>query len=116
MAAPPVDQLPLTIPVFQILLSLVDQDLHGYAIIQDIDRRTTGEVRLTASTLYGALARMLDGGLVAELDAEPAHERRRRYRIGKRGRALLREEAQRLARATGWARAKNVLTRPATTR
>jgi DNA-binding PadR family transcriptional regulator len=116
MAAPPVDQLPLTVPVFQILLSLVDQDLHGYAIIQDIVHRTVGEVRLTASTLYGALARMLDGGLVAELGVEFAHERRRRYRITRRGRALLQDEARRLARAAAWARAKNVLTRPATTR
>lgn len=116
MATPPVDQLPLTVPVFQILLSLVDQDLHGYAIIQDVDRRTAGEVRLTASTLYGAVARMLDGGLVAEVAADAGHERRRCYRISRRGRTLLRQEAERLARAAGWARSKQVLTRPATAR
>jgi DNA-binding PadR family transcriptional regulator len=110
---PPVDQLPLTVPVFQVLLSLVDRDLHGYALIQDIDQRTEGEVRLTASTLYGALARMLDGGLVSELAPESGQQRRRRYRITPRGRALLGQEAQRLARATAWARAKRLLVRPA---
>ena len=116
MAAPPVDRLPLTVPVFQILLSLVDQDLHGYAIIQDIDRRTAGEVRLTASTLYGALARMLDGGLVAEPAPNGTPDRRRCYRITRRGRTLLRQEAERLARSAAWARSKRVLTRPAPSR
>ena len=116
MAMPPVDQLPLTVPVFQILLSLVDRDLHGYAVIQDIDQRTDGEVRLTASTLYGALARMLDGGLVSELAAQAGQERRRCYRISRRGRALLRQEAERLARSAAWARSKHVLSRPAPSR
>ena len=51
MPAPPIDRLPLSVPAFHILLSLVDQDLHGYAIIKDIETRTEGEVRLTASTL-----------------------------------------------------------------
>jgi hypothetical protein len=59
--------LPLSVPVFQILLSLADRHLHGYAIIQDIRQRTDGEVVLTASTLYAAIKRMLDGGLIVEL-------------------------------------------------
>lgn len=116
MAAPPVDQLPLTVPVFQILLSLVDQDLHGYALIQDIDLRTAGEVRLTASTLYGAVARMLDGGLVSEVPSAGGPDRRRCYHITKRGRTLLQQEAERLVRATAWARSKRVLIRPAPSR
>ena len=107
----PVDQLPLTVPVFHILLSLVDHDLHGYALIKDIDERTNGEVRLTASTLYGAVARMLDAGLIEECDPEPAQARRRSYRITRAGRALARAEAERLARATDWARGKRLLTR-----
>ncbi len=109
MAAPPVDQLPLSVPVFQILLSLVDQDLHGYALIQDIEARTDGEVRLTASTLYGAIARLLEGGLLEELDPDPDHERRRCYRLTRGGRRLLEREAERLARATRWAAAKRLL-------
>ena len=110
MPPPPVDQLPLTVPVFQILLSLVDRDLHGYALIRDIESRTNGEVSLTASTLYGALARLLDAGLVAECPQE-AGSRRRSYRITKEGRALVRREAERLARATAWARDKRLLPR-----
>jgi DNA-binding PadR family transcriptional regulator len=106
------DQLPLTIPVFQILLSLADQDLHGYALIRDIDTRTSGEVRLTASTLYGAVARMLDAALITEVpDRESS--RRRRYRITAAGKSLLRREADRMARAADWAREKRVLPRPA---
>jgi DNA-binding PadR family transcriptional regulator len=103
-----VDQLPLTVPVFQILLSLVDRDLHGYALIRDIDDRTDGEVRLTASTLYGAVARMLEAGLLEERDAE-AESRRRSYGITRTGRALLRREAERLERAASWAREKRLL-------
>ena len=111
MPPPPVDQLPLTVPVFQILLSLVDQELHGYALINDIDARTDGEVRLTASTLYGAVARMLDAGLIEEV-TDIAASRRRCYRITKAGRSLLRREAERLARSAAWARDKRVLSRP----
>jgi DNA-binding PadR family transcriptional regulator len=111
MASPPVDRLPLTVPVFQILLSLVDADLHGYALIRDIEHRTKGEVRLTASTLYGAIARMLDAALIDELDPEAGHERRRKYRITRDGRALLRREAERLERAAAWARQKRLLPR-----
>jgi len=109
MPAPPVDQLPLSVPVFQILLSLVDQNLHGYALIKDIESRTEGEVRLTASTLYGAVARLLEGGLLEELDPAPGHERRRCYRLTRDGRRLVEREAHRLARATRWAAAKRLL-------
>jgi DNA-binding PadR family transcriptional regulator len=113
MPPTPVDQLPLTIPVFQILLSLVDGPQHGYAIIQDVDDRTEGDVRLTASTLYGAVARMLEAGLIEEREPPAGQERRRMYAISRRGRTLLAEEARRLARAAGWARDKQVLA-PAT--
>ena len=109
MPAPPIDQLPLSVPVFQILLSLVDQDLHGYALIKDIEARTAGEVCLTASTLYGAVARLLEGGLVEELAADGQSPRRRTYRLTRAGRRLLEREAERLARATRWAAAKRLL-------
>lgn len=112
MPPPPVDALPLGVPVFQILLSLVDQDLHGYALIKDIDARTQGEVRLTASTLYGAVARLLRADLISELPPDASDERRRRYRITRRGRALLTREAERLARAAGWAVAKRLVQAP----
>ena len=109
MPPTPVDRLPLTVPVFQVLLSLLDQPLHGYALIRDIEARTGGEVRLTASTLYGAIARMLEAALIEEREAEPGQGRRRSYRITRAGRELLRQEAERLERATAWAREKRLL-------
>jgi DNA-binding PadR family transcriptional regulator len=114
MPPAPVDQLPLTVPVFQILLSLVDGPAHGYAIIRDVHERTDGDVRLTASTLYGATARMLDAGLLDECESPVGAERRRLYAMTRRGKQLLADEARRLERAAGWARAKRVL--PATGR
>jgi DNA-binding PadR family transcriptional regulator len=102
----------LTPPVFQILLSLVDADLHGYALIQDIRSRTEGEVDLTASTLYGAIKRMVADGLIAEVtpsrggDDDP---RRRYYEITRLGRDTARAEAARLERLTAMARAKRLL-------
>jgi DNA-binding PadR family transcriptional regulator len=104
----PVDQLPLTVPVFHILLALLDAPLHGYALIKDIETRTGGEVRLTASTLYGAIARMLDAHLIAEV-ADATSERRRSYRITRAGRVLVQREAERLARAADLARAKRLI-------
>lgn len=100
--------------VFQILLSLLDQDLHGYALIQDIRRRTDGEIALTASTLYAATKRLLSSDLIAEIDAPsappPNHDTRRRYyRITARGRAAARQEALRLERLTAMAREKRLL-------
>lgn len=103
----------LSAPVFQILLSLVDGDLHGYAIIQDIAARTDGEVRLTASTLYAAVKRLLDAGWIAEPAERPRAERddprRRYYRITRLGHAAARAEAQRLAGLAAMARAKRLL-------
>ena len=54
MPPPPVDQLPLTVPVFHVLLSLVDQELHGYALIKEL-RRRTGRGSLRTGTVYAAL-------------------------------------------------------------
>jgi DNA-binding PadR family transcriptional regulator len=106
---------PLTTPVFQILLSLADGELHGYAIIQDILARTDGEVRLTASTLYAAIKRLLDAGVLQEVDApaDSGGAPRRCYRITKTGRELARREAERLARAVTMARDKRLLPRKA---
>ena len=104
---------PLSTPVFQILLSLLDEDLHGYAIIQDVAARTDNEVRLTASTLYGAVKRLLDSGWIEERAGAPRGEkadpRRRYYRITRLGREVARLEARRLDRQATLARAKRLL-------
>lgn len=111
----PQDHLPLTVPVFQILLSLSDQELHGYAVIQDIHQRTAGEVSLTASTLYAAIKRLLDAGLVEELAERPDDDdpRRRYYRILPAGLDVARLEAARLERAVKMARQKRLTPRRA---
>jgi len=113
----PQQHLPLTVPVFQILLSLSDQDLHGYAIIQDIRERTKSEVELTASTLYAAIKRLLDVRLIEELDTRPGPEdddpRRRYYRITALGMDVARLETARLERAVKMARRKKLTLRKA---
>jgi len=108
----PRKHLPLSVPVYQILLSLVGKDIHGYAIIQDIRERTSDEVSLTASTLYAAIKRLLDAGLIAELHDRPADDpdpRRRYYRITPLGRDVARAEAERLERHVAMARDKRLL-------
>ena len=103
--------LPLPTAVFHILVALADRDRHGYSIMQDVGARTDGKVRLSAGTLYSAVRRMLEQGLIEELrdspDPENADERRRYYRLTRLGRDAAAAEARRLqdmllqARATG---------------
>ena len=92
--------MPLQPAVFQILVALADQDRHGYAIMQDVAARTDGRMKLSPGTLYGSIRRMLDEGLIVELDERPApdedDERRRYYRITASGRAAAQAEADRL--------------------
>lgn len=87
--------------VFHILMALAEDDKHGYAIIQAIAARTDGRVRIGAATLYRSLHRMVEDGLVRELEDRPApgkdDERRRYYRITPVGRKVARAEAQRMA-------------------
>ena len=113
----PQHHLPLSVPVFQILLSVSDRDLHGYAIIQDIRDRTEGEVELTASTLYAAIKRLLDAGLINELETRPGRDdddaRRRYYRITSMGLDVARLETGRLERTLKMARDKKLRPRKA---
>lgn len=112
MTARESDPAPLTAQAFQILLALWDTPQHGYAIIRDVEARTDGEIRLTASTLYGAIARLLDGGLIEEVAAaprDPAESRRRLYRLASKGRLAVRAEVARLERQLALARAKRVV-------
>src|SRR5215813_4815133 len=92
--------LPLQPTSFHILLSLADEDRHGYAIIQDIARRTNGEIKLSAGTLYRSIQRLQEQGLIVEIKARPApeedDERRRYYSITAMGRAAAQAEVRRL--------------------
>jgi DNA-binding PadR family transcriptional regulator len=101
--------LPLPAATFHILLALADQDRHGYAILQEVEARTGGELRLSAGTLYRSVHRMLEQGLVVETGDRPApdedDERRRYYRITPYGTAVAKAEARRFAQLIRLARA-----------
>jgi DNA-binding PadR family transcriptional regulator len=105
----PESLLPLPSAAFHILLAVAEEDLHGYAIIQDVAARTGGALRLSAGTLYRTVARMLEQGLLTETSERPApeldDERRRYYRITPFGRDVARAEVSRLAGLVRLARA-----------
>ncbi len=105
--------LPLRPVQFHILISLSEGDRHGYAIIRDTKERSGGEVRLEMGTLYRALHRMLEAGLVAESDRRPAPElddqRRRYYRITDLGRRVARGEVARMEELVSVARGTSLV-------
>ncbi|MEP6836334.1 MAG: PadR family transcriptional regulator [Gemmatimonas sp.] len=106
------DLLPLPAATFHILLAVAQDDLHGYAIIQDIEKRTGGELRVSAGTLYRSVQRMLEQGLIRETRERPApeldDERRRYYRITPFGSAVARAEGQRMIELVRMARAQGL--------
>jgi DNA-binding PadR family transcriptional regulator len=98
---------------FHILIALAGGERHGYAVIQEVERATAGKLRLGAGTLYRALQRMLEQGLIVETADRPApeedDERRRYYRITSEGREAARAEAQRLAGMVRLAEARGIV-------
>lgn len=110
---------PLTPAMFHVLLALAGEDLHGYAILKEVELRTGGKVRLSTGTLYGIIKRMLADGLIVELRSRPAEtendERRRYYRLTPQGRQLAVREAERMDEILSVARSRNLLKKPRTT-
>lgn len=103
----------LTPAVFQILLALADEDRHGYAILKEVERRTEGEVRLRPGTLYRAITRLEESGLIQSVEGPQGQaddERRNYYRLTEEGRQAARAEALRLAALIRTARSKEILT------
>jgi len=104
---------PLPVAVFHILVAVADRERHGYAIMQDVATRTDGTLRLSPGTLYGSIKRMLQDGLIEELDERPDADRddvrRRYYRITRLGRRVASAEAARLATLLRQARASGLL-------
>jgi DNA-binding PadR family transcriptional regulator len=101
---------------FHVLLSLSAEERHGYGIIQDIQAR--GETSVPdLGTMYRALARMVEAGLIESSARRPApdadDERRNYYRITRKGREAARAEARRLELLTRAARSQGLLTRSA---
>jgi DNA-binding PadR family transcriptional regulator len=107
--------LPLPRDTFHILVSLADRERHGYSVMQDVAERTDGALRLSPSSLYASIKRLLGQGLIEELDErpDPKHddERRRYYRLSRLGRQVAMAEARRLARLLSDARATGLLPR-----
>jgi len=112
----PEDLLPLTPPVFHILVALSDEERHGYGIMQDVARQTDNALQLGPGTLYGCLKRMLAAGMVEESEVRPDpvidDERRRYYRMTPLGQRVVRAEAQRLANAVTAAKTRRLFDRP----
>jgi len=104
---------PLTAAMFHVLLALAGDDLHGYAILKEVELRTGGKVRLSTGTLYGIIKRLLNDGLIVELRPRPADsaddERRRYYRLTPPGRQVAAAEAERMDEVLSIARSRNLL-------
>jgi DNA-binding PadR family transcriptional regulator len=110
----PRDKLnPLPGAAFQILMSLADDDLHGYEIMRRVEQQTERRTRIGPGTLYSSIQALLDAGFIAEVASRgadgPNDERRRYYRLTAAGRKAARDEADRLADMLRVARAKKIL-------
>jgi DNA-binding PadR family transcriptional regulator len=111
----PTDLLPLPTAQLHILLALADGEKHGYAVMSEVEQMTGGEVSMGPGTLYGAIKRMLNAGLIEESEDRPDpeidDERRRYYRVTGFGARVLTAELERLDQLIRAARAKQVAAR-----
>ena len=110
----PDDFLPLPPATLHILLALAESERHGYAIIQDVEARTDGELRLSAGTLYRSIARMVEQGLIVEVEKRRSRaddERRRYYRLTPLGDGVARAEVRRLSQLVRHAKARGLAPR-----
>jgi DNA-binding PadR family transcriptional regulator len=102
---------PLPSAAFQILMALSEDDLHGYAIMRQVEEQTDGRVRLGPGTLYGSIQTLLEAKLIEEIDGGDStsdKERRRYYHLTVAGRKVARSEAERLADLLRVARARRI--------
>ncbi|MCW5874694.1 MAG: helix-turn-helix transcriptional regulator [Anaerolineales bacterium] len=104
--------LPLTPAVFHILLALMDRERHGYGIMKEVEAQTQGEMLLRPGTLYQAIKRMLELGLIEESDERPDpaldDERRRYYKLSALGHKTAAAEASRLRKLVQLASSKQL--------
>jgi len=104
--------LPLKQSTYCMLLALADGELHGYAIMQAVEAMTSGRQTILPGTLYAALARMVDEGLIEErdgVDETSGGPKRRYYRRTRLGKAVARAESERLHALLTIARAQKIL-------
>jgi DNA-binding PadR family transcriptional regulator len=107
----PEPRRPLSPTVLHILLALAEGARHGYSIKQEAESRSEGAVRLGPGTLYEAIQRLQDAGLIRETggDGDPINgqeAQRRYYALTARGKRLLRDEIQQLGRIVDYARTR----------
>ena len=106
-------QSPLTPAMFNVLLALSGEDLHGYAILKEVAAQTGDEVQLSTGTLYGIIKRLLADGLIVETRRRPAAEdddaRRRYYHLTDAGREVAVAEARRMEKLVARARSKQLI-------
>jgi len=101
MQGDPISHLPLTAHTFHILLSLAPGKKHGYAILQDVEAVSRGHLKLSTSTLYSALSRLLDQGWIERVPVEMesgSHPGlpRKAYVLSDLGRRILKAETDRI--------------------
>jgi DNA-binding PadR family transcriptional regulator len=114
----PEQLLPLTPVTLNILLALADEERHGYGIMLEVRERTGGRVRLGPGTLYGAIKRLKEGGVIEESGRRPdpgeapEDERRRYYRLSGYGDEVLAAEVERLEGLVSAARRKGAFPAP----
>jgi DNA-binding PadR family transcriptional regulator len=113
IAMPKLKLSPLPAAAFHILISLADDDLHGYEIMRRVEEQTGGRTRMGPGTLYSSIQALLDAQFIAEVasrgDEGSGDGRRRYYHLTAAGRKAAREEAERLADVLRLARAKKIL-------
>ncbi len=97
---------PLTEPVFLILTSLANQPRHGYALMQDIQQISNERVILSTGTLYGALRRLLEDGLIERFRQADKSRDKQAYRLTLEGRRQLQVEVERMKQLTRAATAR----------
>ena len=112
---PPESLLPLTPAVLHILLVLADGERHGYAIAQEVEAISDGQVRMGPGTLYGSILRMTEAELLEEVTTrrrDDGEERRRYYQMTAFGKRVLTLELDRLTAVMNVARRKQLLSAP----
>src|SRR5215510_8105981 len=97
---------PLSEPVLLILTSLVKEPRHGYGLIKDIESLSEGRVRLSTGTLFGAIRRLVEDGLIEPFDQEDTSRDKQAYRLTSDGRKQLQMELDRMKQLTQKAAAR----------
>ena len=92
---------------FHVLLALLDGPRHGYGLMQDVEELSSGQLQIGPGTLYTAIKRLRTSGLISECDADA--DRRRCYKLTRKGKNVVEEEARRMSDLVRLARKRGLL-------